>query len=132
MYDEYSRVQDQLASSQANLINTSSLASPVVNAQRALQNAQPVSNASEADKALIDNANEVQNYLFENEKTIRVTLAELETKALNELKESLKAETIDTTIKELLAILRDKINVDIVDSDVNAIMNNIYQMKWQS
>ena len=102
----------------------------------AIANSQiSISNESTEDRALIEQASDIQRYLFENERLIRVSLSLLEPSAVEQLDHLSTWKTDRETMKELvehiLSIMRDKVPVDIIDNDVNTIVNNIYRTRYQ-
>lgn len=99
-------------------------------AEVATQTAATVINQSSEDKALLEEATDVQDYLFENEQTIRVTLALIEDKALLDFASALKVDTQSKDLADIKSTIQNKVNVDIVDDDINILLNSMDRMKW--
>ena len=100
------------------------------NAEAAVQYAQTYANESTEDRALLSEAVDVQDYLFENEQTIRVTLALIEDRAASRLAESLHIDSTSEDLAAIKATVQNKVNVDLIDNDVNALLNGIQSVRW--
>lgn len=99
-------------------------------AEAATQTASVVANESSEDRALLEEAADVQDYLFENEQTIRVTLALVEERAANSLMDALGIEARNEDLAAIKSTVQSKVNVDLIDSDVNLLLNSINSTKW--
>lgn len=99
-------------------------------AEAATQTASVVANESSEDRALLEEAADVQDYLFENEQTIRVTLALVEERAANSLIDALGIEARNEDLAAIKSTVQSKVNVDLIDSDVNLLLNSINSTKW--
>lgn len=99
-------------------------------AEAATQTASVVANESSEDRALLEEAADVQDYLFENEQTIRVTLALVEERAANSLIDALGIKARNEDLAAIKSTVQSKVNVDLIDSDVNLLLNSINSTKW--
>lgn len=99
-------------------------------AEAATQTASVVANESSEDRVLLEEAADVQDYLFENEQTIRVTLALVEERAANSLVDALGIAARNEDLAAIKSTVQSKVNVDLIDSDVNLLLNSINSTKW--
>lgn len=126
-------------STYSEFVNAVESLTPVVNsgiptlieqAELASQTAATVVNESSEDRALLEEATNVQDYLFENDQTIRVTLSLIEDKALADLFDALKVDIRSKDLADIKSTVQNKVNVDIVDNDINILLNSMDRMKW--
>lgn len=93
-----------------------------------------ITNESNEDRMLIEEASDIQKYLFENERLIRVSLSLVEPDALGQLDNlsdwKSNRDEVRELISSILSIMQDKVPVDLIDNDVNAIMNNLYKTRY--
>lgn len=125
-------VYNDFISSVESLSATTSADLPdlVQQAENAVNSAQTVVNESAEDRALLEEATDVQDYLFENEQTIRVTLALIEDTAQKSLTSALNIDSRTEDLSAIRSTIQNKVDVDLVDDDVNILLNSIERMKW--
>ena len=124
-YEKYMGQYDQL---------TTTTSTPIVSlAQTAAQvesAARTIVNESEEDRALLTEATDISSYLFENENTIRISLARVEDNAKDTLIKALNIEANSELIQKISDKLHYKVDVDLIDNDVNTLLNGIQSTKW--
>lgn len=76
----------------------------------------------------LENADELQGYLFQNEKTIRVTLVDTEEPAREDLYNAVSKELVDKLIT-VIGLMQTGVMVDVIDNDMNSILNKVYSVK---
>lgn len=125
-------IYNDFISSVESLSTTTSADLPdlVQQAENAVNSAQTVVNESSEDRALLEEAADVQDYLFENEQTIRVTLALIEDAAQRSLNSVLNIDSRSEDLSAIRSTIQNKVDVDLVDDDVNILLNSIERMKW--
>lgn len=128
--EEFTRITETLESDVA--ATQSTIPTLAANTETAVQYAQAYANESSADRELLTEAVDIQDYLFENEQTIRVTLALVEDRAATTLADALNIQTDSEDLHAIRSTIQNKVNVDLIDNDVNSILNNIYTAKWSS
>lgn len=118
LVDASTSVSNQVESfaSQANAVSEASTA---------------ITNQSSEDQQLLSKVADIQDYLFENESTIRVSLSFVEEPAAETIKKYTHTEEREALVDAILAIMRNKVPVDLIDNDVNTIVNNIYRTRYQ-
>lgn len=118
LVDASTSVSNQVESfaSQANAVSEASTA---------------ITNQSNEDQQLLSKVADIQDYLFENESTIRVSLSFVEEPAAETIKKYTHTEEREALVDAILAIMRSKVPVDLIDNDVNTIVNNIYRTRYQ-
>ena len=146
--DELTRIQDRIENPQFDYANSigitetfitdlgqsqselnSSVLSLASQAEDIASSSAVVSNESIEDKNVIEQATDIQEYLFENERLIRVSLANVEEIAGNQLDRYTVAKERKEISQQTLDIMRDKVPVDVIDNDVNSIIDHIYNVR---
>lgn len=89
-----------------------------------------ISNQSEEDQQVLDQVKSVEDYIFQNERTIRVTLVDLEEPAELYFNRAPEASDLYQKIVEMwYRMTQTSVPVDVIDNDMNSLMYNIYQVK---
>lgn len=87
-----------------------------------------IANQSEEDQHILEQADNISDYLFQNERTIRVTLVDTEERAREDLYSAISQDVVDKLLN-IIGMMQTGVMVDVIDNDMNSLLGNIYAVK---